>query len=46
MTFYETAEGNIMLEISDDKSVAVHYEDKITTAIKDREEEQSVSSDI
>jgi len=46
MTIYETAEGNIMLIIGDDKSVAVHYEDKITTAIKKREEEQSVSSDI
>ncbi len=46
ITFYETQEGNIMLKIGDDKAVQVHYEDKLTTAAKSREAEQSVSNDI
>lgn len=45
-TFYETTEGKIMLKIGDDKAVQVHYEDKLTTAVKSKEEEQSISNDI
>ena len=46
VSFYQTPQGYITLEISDDKCLEVTYEDAINTAIKNREEEASVSEDI
>lgn len=46
VSYYDTPEGNIALEISDKKCVQVAYEDAITTTIKAKEQETSVSEDI
>lgn len=46
VSYYTVPEGNIAVEISDDKCVEVHYEDAINTAIKAKEQETSVSEDI
>ena len=45
-SYYKIPEGTIGLEISDDKCVTVAYEDAITTAIRSKEKETSVSEVI
>lgn len=45
-SYYTIEEGSICLTIGSDENVEVHYEDKITSEIKEREEQTSVSEDI
>ena len=45
-SFFKLSMGDVCLEISDDECVQVHYQDKINSAILDKEEQQSVSNDI
>ena len=45
-SFFKLDAGTIWLTISEDENVDVHYEDKITYQLKNKEQESSVTEDI